>query len=80
MYPEDDLKGSEERLRVLPYRFGGPQRYIAKRVTPACACDTPPFPIDQRASRPVGYRFMDNAICRRPRRLPKSTPCSRNLS
>ena len=63
MYPEDDLKGSEERLRdFLLYRFGGPQRYIAKRGHPRLRMRHAPFPIDQRA-RDRWISLMDNAIC-----------------
>ena len=63
MYPEDDLKGSEERLRdFLLYRFGGTQRYIAERGHPRLRMRHAPFPIDQRA-RDRWILLMDKAIC-----------------
>ncbi len=50
MYPEDDWKGAEERLRdFLIYRFGGPQKYIAERGHPRLRMRHAPFPIDQSA-------------------------------
>ena len=62
MYPKDDLKGSEERLRdFLLYRFGGPQRYIETRGHPRLRMRHAPFPIDQRA-RDRWISLMDNAV------------------
>lgn len=62
MYPKEDLKGSEERLRdFLLYRFGGPQRYIEKRGHPRLRMRHSPFPIDQRA-RDRWITLMDNAV------------------
>lgn len=50
MYPEEDWKGAEERLRdFLIYRFGGPQKYIAERGHPRLRMRHAPFPIDQSA-------------------------------
>ena len=50
MYPAEDLKGAEERLRdFLIYRFGGPQRYIEQRGHPRLRARHGPFAIDQRA-------------------------------
>ena len=44
MYPPDDLKGAEQRLRdFLVGRFGGPPRYIEQRGHPGCACVTHPL-------------------------------------
>ena len=63
MYPKDDLKGSEERLRdFLLYRFGGTQRYIAERGHPRLRMRHAPFPIDRRA-RDRWILLMDKAIC-----------------
>ena len=62
MYPEEDLKGSEERLRdFLLYRFGGPQRYIEERGHPRLRMRHAPFPIDRRA-RDRWISLMDKAI------------------
>ncbi|MDE0204661.1 MAG: globin [Candidatus Tectomicrobia bacterium] len=62
MYPEDDLNGSEERLRdFLVYRFGGPPRYIEERGHPRLRMRHAPFPIDQRA-RDRWISLMDNAV------------------
>ena len=62
MYPEDDLEGSEERLRdFLLYRFGGPQRYIETRGHPRLRMRHAPFPIDQRA-RDRWIKLMDDAV------------------
>ena len=50
MYPPADLAGAEERLRdFLVYRFGGPQRYIARRGHPRLRMRHAPFAIDARA-------------------------------
>ena len=63
MYPKEDLKGSEERLRdFLLYRFGGPQRYIEERGHPRLRMRHARFPIDQRA-RDRWISLMDNAVC-----------------
>ena len=62
MYPKEDLKGSEARLRdFLLYRFGGPQHYIEKRGHPRLRMRHAPFPIDQRA-RDRWISLMDNAV------------------
>ena len=62
MYPEDDLQGSEQRLRdFLVYRFGGPQRYIEARGHPRLRMRHAPFPIDQHA-RDRWISLMDNAL------------------
>ena len=62
MYPQDDLQGSEQRLRdFLVYRFGGPQRYIETRGHPRLRMRHAPFPIDQRA-RDRWISLMDNAL------------------
>ena len=62
MYPQDDLQGSERRLRdFLVYRFGGPQRYIEARGHPRLRMRHAPFPIDQEA-RDRWISLMDNAL------------------
>ena len=62
MYPQDDLQGSEQRLRdFLVYRFGGPQRYIEARGHPRLRMRHAPFPIDQ-AARDRWILLMDNAL------------------
>ena len=62
MYPEDDLQGSEQRLRdFLIYRLGGPQRYVEERGHPRLRLRHMPFPIDQRA-RDRWIMLMDNAL------------------
>lgn len=55
MYPANDLRGAEQRLRdFLIYRFGGPQDYIEKRGHPRLRARHFPFQI----SRPVRDRWM----------------------
>jgi hemoglobin len=50
MYPREDLKGAETRLRdFLVGRFGGPPRYVAERGHPRLRARHAPFAIDQRA-------------------------------
>jgi hemoglobin len=50
MYPPDDLVGAEVRLRdFLVGRFGGPQRYIARRGHPRLRARHMPFRLDARA-------------------------------
>lgn len=62
MYPQNDLPGSEQRLRdFLVYRFGGPQRYIEERGHPRLRMRHAPFPIDQGA-RDRWISLMDNAL------------------
>lgn len=62
MYPQDDLPGSEQRLRdFLVYRFGGPQRYVEARGHPRLRMRHTPFPIDQEA-RDRWISLMDNAL------------------
>ena len=62
MYPENDMEGSEERLRdFLVYRFGGPQRYLEKRGHPALRMRHFPFPIGP-AARDRWVQLMDNAF------------------
>ncbi|MDP9162190.1 MAG: hypothetical protein M3O09_18445 [Acidobacteriota bacterium] len=55
MYPANDLRGAEQRLRdFLIYRFGGPPDYIEKRGHPRLRAR--PFPF--QTSRPVRDRWM----------------------
>jgi len=49
MYPDDDLPGAEERLRLfLIQRFGGPMAYSEQRGHPRLRMRHAPFTIDQR--------------------------------
>ncbi len=51
MYPRHDLAGAEQRLcDFLVGRFGGPQRYIARRGHPRLRMRHAPFAIDASAS------------------------------
>ena len=62
MYPPEDLRGAEERLRdFLIGRFGGPQRYIERRGHPRLRMRHAPFHIDQSA-RDRWMQLMENAF------------------
>jgi hemoglobin len=62
MYPADDLAAAEQRLRdFLVYRFGGPERYIARRGHPRLRARHLPFAIDQ-AARDRWMQLMNNAL------------------
>jgi hemoglobin len=62
MYPEQDRKGAEQRLRdFLIYRFGGPQRYIAERGHPRLRARHLPFHINQSA-RDRWMQLMNKAF------------------
>ena len=62
MYPPDDLKGAEERLRdFLIFRFGGSQRYIERRGHPRLRQRHFPFQIDC-AARDRWMALMENAF------------------
>lgn len=62
MYPGDDLKGAEHRLRdFLVGRFGGPMRYVEQRGHPRLRMRHGPFPIDQ-AGRDRWMQLMRNAL------------------
>ena len=62
MYPADDLKGAEQRLRdFLIYRFGGPPSYIEERGHPRLRMRHAPFPINQ-ASRDRWIQLMNRAL------------------
>ena len=62
MYPKADLAGAEQRLRdFLVGRFGGPQRYIARRGHPRLRMRHMPFAVDSRA-RDRWVALMDAAL------------------
>jgi hemoglobin len=62
MYPPEDLKGAEQRLRdFLIYRFGGPPSYIEERGHPRLRMRHAPFPINQ-ASRDRWIQLMNRAL------------------
>jgi hemoglobin len=62
MYPKDDLKGAEGRLRdFLVGRFGGPPRYMERRGHPRLRLRHMPFKLDQRA-RDRWVELMDRAL------------------
>jgi hemoglobin len=62
MYPAQDFKGAEERLRdFLIYRFGGPQSYIEQRGHPRLRARHFPFSINQTA-RDRSMHLMNNAL------------------
>ena len=62
LYPADDLAAAEQRLRdFLVYRFGGPERYIARRGHPRLRARHLPFAIDQ-AARDRWMQLMNNAL------------------
>jgi hemoglobin len=62
MYPRQDLKGAEQRLRdFLIYRFGGPPSYIEQRGDPRLRLRHATFPIGQ-AARDRWMRLMSTAL------------------
>jgi len=62
MYPEEDMAGSEERLRdFLLFRFGGDPRYQAKRGHPRLRIRHAPFPIGE-AEVERWLKLMDEAM------------------
>jgi hemoglobin len=62
LYPADDLAAAEQRLRdFVVYRFGGPERYIARRGHPRLRARHLPFAIDQ-AARDRWIQLMNNAL------------------
>src|SRR5688572_13307519 len=62
MYPPEDLKGAEQRLRdFLVGRFGGPARYMEQRGHPRLRIRHAPFVIDNQA-RERWLQLMDNAL------------------
>ena len=71
LYPAEDLAAAEQRLRdFLVYRFGGPERYIARRGHPRLRARHLPFAIDQ-AARDRWMQLMNNAL--REAALPAET-------
>lgn len=62
MYPEDDMEGSEERLRdFLLFRFGNDPRYQAKRGHPRLRMRHAPFAIGE-AEVDRWLKLMDEAM------------------
>ncbi len=62
MYPADDMRGAEERLReFLIGRFGGPQTYMEKRGHPRLRMRHAPYRLDE-AARDRWVRLMDVAL------------------
>ena len=62
MYPEEDMAGSEERLRdFLLFRFAGDPRYQAKRGHPRLRKRHAPFPIGE-AEVERWLKLMDEAM------------------
>ena len=62
MYPKDDLKAAEERLRdFLVVRFGGPQRYYEQRGHPRLRMRHAPFTIGKEA-RDRWLQLMERAL------------------
>lgn len=62
MYPADDLKGAEERLRdFLIFRFGGPQRYLERRGHPRLRMRHAPFEVTE-AARDRWMHLMTRAL------------------
>ena len=62
MYPKNELREAEERLRdFLVFRFGGPQRYIENRGHPRLRIRHAPFAITQ-AARDRWLELMGQAL------------------
>ena len=62
MYPEEDMEGSEERLRdFLLFRFGNDPRYQAKRGHPRLRMRHAPFAIGE-AEVERWLKLMDEAM------------------
>jgi hemoglobin len=62
MYPEPDLAGAEERLRLfLIQRFGGPMTYSQQRGHPRLRMRHAPFAIDRRG-RDRWVELMEAAL------------------
>lgn len=62
MYPAEDLRGAEDRLRgFLIYRFGGPPTYIDERGHPALRMRHAPFALTLQA-RDRWVALMDQAL------------------
>ena len=62
MYPEEERKAAEQRLRgFLVYRFGGPSTYIEERGHPRLRARHLPFRINQ-AARDRWMQLMNKAF------------------
>jgi hemoglobin len=62
LYPKQDMRGAQERLRsFLIMRFGGPQRYVEKRGHPRLRMRHAPFPVTQ-AARDRWIELMEAAL------------------
>ena len=62
IYPEDDLDGAEERLRMfLEQYWGGPRTYSDRRGHPRLRMRHAPFAIDQRG-RDRWVELMEAAL------------------
>lgn len=62
LYPQQDFKGAEERLRTfLIMRFGGPQHYMEKRGHPRLRMRHAPFPVTP-AARDRWIELMEAAL------------------
>ncbi len=62
MYPEEDLSGAEERLRLFLMQYwGGPRTYSERRGHPRLRMRHMPFVIDQ-AAHDAWLRHMRDAL------------------
>lgn len=62
LYPANDLKGAEQRLRdFLLFRFGGPATYLETRGHPRLRMRHAPFPIGS-AARDRWVEVMNRAL------------------
>lgn len=62
MYPEEDLRGAQERLRMfLAQYWGGPKEYSEKRGHPRLRMRHAPFPVSP-AARDAWLRHMRRAL------------------
>nr|WP_205830747.1 globin [Microbispora sp. CL1-1] len=62
MYPEEDLSGAEERLRLFLIQYwGGPRTYSEQRGHPRLRMRHVPFVIDE-AARDAWLRHMGDAV------------------
>jgi len=62
LYPAQDLKGAEQRLRdFLMFRFGGPSTYLETRGHPRLRMRHAPFPIGA-AARDRWVQIMNRAL------------------
>jgi hemoglobin len=62
LYPDQDFKGAEQRLRdFLLFRFGGPSTYLETRGHPRLRMRHAPFPIGE-AARDRWVQIMNRAL------------------